>query len=192
MANDERLSLNVNTIATGLVAFTGISALLLIVLPLLEVPEELLMLLALAMCSGAVVSCIVIGARYDWLRWDRRRFLARSPLTDKEFMECLGGDVQVSPEVLHQVRQMAARCFGRLGDRLVPSDRLDEDLHLSDFSPWAAENFFDDLNEWIRPRLVEPDPEFRETPTFGEVVIEVQRLVKDARKIILHLVQMTI
>jgi hypothetical protein len=167
--------------ATGLVAFTGICAVLVIAIPLLAgtgpLPERLIMLLAFAMCGGAVTSYVFIVGRFVWLWCDRRRLYSRRPLTDKEFIASLGSGAAVSPAVVRQVREIAARCYGPLGERFAPEDRLEEDLHWSNISPWATENFFDDLNEWIQPRLLDPQPEFQVPLTFGDVVIEVQRVL---------------
>jgi hypothetical protein len=111
------------------------------------------------------------------LRYQLRAYLDRPRLTDEEFAASLGGEFDVSLEVVNQVRQMAARRFWLVGgNRFYPNDRLEEDLYLSDLAPFGSEDFWNDLWEYVGK--TEEDLRGLEVQivTFGDVVVLADRL----------------
>jgi len=111
-----------------------------------------------------------------YLRIDRRRYLRRRPLSDEEFAAQLPDPEQIDPQVLRKVRELVAKRFRRVGgDRFYPGDRLDEDLHLWDSAPFAAEDFEMDLDEQFGCGDKEIAPEKKCVDTFGELVVFTSR-----------------
>jgi hypothetical protein len=111
--------------------------------------------------------------------------MLRPILSDEEFVARLDADGEADPEVVGEIRALAARCFRRVGgEHFHPEDRLDEDLHLRDLAPFATESFCAGLEQAFG--LGEDALRSRIAPggitTFGQLVLAAAVLVADARE----------
>ena len=132
---------------------------------------------------GAMIGALaLVASTYVVLRREVSRLLRRPPLSDEEFALGMAEYGEVDMDLLRRFRELAARCFRRIGgERFYPDDHMEDDLHLSDLAPFGLEDFFaaleeslgmphDDLCTWWAKRKVQ---------TFGELIATASALAKE-------------
>jgi hypothetical protein len=135
--------------------------------------ERVCMFLVFVMLASMISAVVLVAATYATLRLEVAKHLRRSPLSDEEFALRMTESKTVDLEFVHEVREMASRRFRRIGGRMFyPDDRLEEDLHLFDLSPFGIEDFSAEMEQWLG--LEEDEIRARmgtlEARTFGELI----------------------
>lgn len=137
---------------------------------LLSAPDRITRSLIGGLCVSMLGAPTLAVCYYVKLRRHLETYLDRPSLSDKEFAALFPSDAGVDLDVVHEVREMAGRRFWSIGgDRFYPRDRLEADLHLSDVAPWALEDFWCDLEEYLHAE--ETDAPEGTIITFGDVVL---------------------
>jgi hypothetical protein len=147
--------------------------------------ERACVVLVIAMLAALFSTLALVIFTYLRLRADLRQHLRRPLLSDEEFLALLPGGAGVDPERVAQVRELAARCFRRLGGELFyPDDRLEEDLHLSDLAPFATRSFLGSLRAALEQQAGGRSPGAGDLPlhTFGDLVLAAASLDEDATR----------
>jgi hypothetical protein len=176
-------------LAQGLVATMVLSGLAFIVCAFFSqqgnIWERACIALMVLMLGAMVGALMLVAATFVALRVDVAKHLRRPPLSDEEFARMLAGPEGVDRELVRQVRELAARCFRRIGgERFYPDDRLEEDLHLTDLAPFGLKDLLAELEDSLE--LTEGEIRCRmamgETKTFGELISVTWELASLARE----------
>jgi len=147
--------------------------------------ERVCIVLVFVMLVSMFGALGLVATTYVKFRRELVRHGGRPPLSDEEFTTMLPDATGVDPELVSRIRALAAHYFRSIGgDRFYPEDRLDEDLHLLDVSPFACENFCAGLeeslgleNEEIRARMGK-----RRLTTFGDIILVASSLAGQSKE----------
>jgi hypothetical protein len=133
--------------------------------------EKLTIIFLLAMFAS-LAAAFAIAVHFTWsLRGERGKYRRRVPLSDDDFVRRLATGESLALPVVRTIRDLAAKRFRLVyGDKFYPEDRVEEDLHISDSVLWEGEDFWDDMQMFLRASADEMR-EFSKVRTFGDIVL---------------------